>query len=115
MLSVTIQGATLAECEANLLAAADEIREHRELRAQGCTCDLSQPTHEQRPMADGLSSSRLLRCSGAYAVCEHRKALALSSKGRVGSFAITDATEAFARLSVSPDGTQPGTVLFTRC
>ena len=39
-MSITIEGKTIREIEANILAAADEIRLRRRLLAEGCSCDL---------------------------------------------------------------------------
>lgn len=112
MLSLTIEGSTIAECEEKVLATADEIRENRELRAQGCTCDLSQSksTHD---FVRGMVIERpAMRCNRSMLVCEsrgrHLAALHTAGIIKEGTFDIGDAAQAFVTLGLNSDSSMLG-------
>lgn len=65
--TITIEASTPAACEEAVLAMANDIRDRRLLKEQGCVCDLSAPKMR------GNSFSVPNRCHDDVTVCLPRR------------------------------------------
>ena len=69
--TITIEATDTYAAEEKILEAADDIRERRDLVADGCTCDMRMPKRITPNPRSG--SVELLRCHGPFVVCDARK------------------------------------------
>jgi hypothetical protein len=76
-MNLTIEGESLAHIEDKIIALAADIEDRRTLLRQGCTCDMTKPKTRRTGFGpDGRGSGVVVavRCHGAFAVCDARKA-----------------------------------------